>query len=75
MATESDRAYAPVVMPPELSTRRLLRRAAEVVALLAVLGLVAAFAPGLGKVRDLLAHARPGWLALAVLLEALSCFS
>jgi uncharacterized membrane protein YbhN (UPF0104 family) len=62
-------------MPEGLSARRLARRALEVVALLAILGLVVAFAPGLGEVRDRLAHADPGWLALGVLFEALSCAS
>jgi uncharacterized protein (TIRG00374 family) len=59
-------------LPDELSTRRLVRRALWVVVLLVVIGLVAALAPGLGEVRDLLANADPGWLAVAVLLEALS---
>ena len=33
------------------------------------------FAPGLGEVRDRLAGADPGWLALGVVLEGLSCAS
>lgn len=37
--------------------------------------LIAVLAPGLGQVRDLLADATPGWLMLAVLLEALSFVS
>jgi uncharacterized protein (TIRG00374 family) len=61
-----------IELPDELSTRRLLRRALWVVALLVVIGLIAALAPGLGKVRDLLANANPAWLAVAVVLEALS---
>jgi uncharacterized protein (TIRG00374 family) len=36
---------------------------------------VALLAPGLGEVRDRLAEASPGWLVLAVALEALSCIS
>jgi uncharacterized membrane protein YbhN (UPF0104 family) len=59
-------------LPAELSTRRLVRRALSVVALLVVIGLVAALAPGLGEVRARLAHADPAWLAVAVVLEALS---
>jgi uncharacterized membrane protein YbhN (UPF0104 family) len=47
----------------------------EVVALLVALGLVALFAPGLGEVRQRLSDAAPGWLALAVAFEALSCAS
>ena len=46
-----------------------------VVGLLAVVGLVAWLAPGLGAVRDRLGEARPGWLVLAVALELLSCLS
>ncbi|MEA2384639.1 MAG: putative heme transporter [Solirubrobacteraceae bacterium] len=59
-------------LPDELSTRRLVRRALWVVALLVVIGLVAAFAPGLGEVRDRFRNADPAWLAVAVVLEALS---
>jgi uncharacterized protein (TIRG00374 family) len=62
-------------LPPELAPRRLLRRLLQVVALLAVVVLVALFAPGLGEVRERLGHAAPGWLAVAVVLEALSCGS
>jgi uncharacterized membrane protein YbhN (UPF0104 family) len=45
------------------------------VALLAVLGLAALLTPGLDDVREALASAAPGWLALAVAFEALSCAS
>src|SRR3954468_5031619 len=65
----------PVTMPEELAPRKLLRRTLQIVAVLAVLGLVLLLAPGLGHVRDLLTEARPGWVALAVLFEALSCVS
>jgi uncharacterized membrane protein YbhN (UPF0104 family) len=65
----------PVEMPGELAPRRLLRRALQVVLLLGVLALVVVLAPGLGEVRDLLAGASPGWIALAVVLEALSGIS
>ena len=47
----------------------------QVVALLAVIVLVALLAPGLGEVRERLGAAAPGWLAVAVVLEALSCGS
>ena len=62
-------------LPEEIAPRRILRRGIEVVALLVVLVLVAVLAPGLGEVRDRLTGAQPGWLALAVAFEALSCAS
>lgn len=62
-------------MPDEFEPRRLTRRALQIVAALAVVGLVLLLAPGLGEVRDLLTAARPGWLALAVAFEAMSCVS
>src|SRR3954451_2423228 len=68
-------AQPPLEMPGELSPRRLTRRVLVVVALLVVVGLVAALAPGLGDVRKLLVHASPGWIAVAVGLEFLSCVS
>ena len=57
------------------SPRRLARRTLQIVAALAVVGLVLLLAPGLGEVRDLLAEAQPEWIALAVAFEALSCVS
>jgi uncharacterized membrane protein YbhN (UPF0104 family) len=45
------------------------------VAALAVLVGIFALAPGLGEVRHRLADASPGWLAVATLLEGLSCAS
>ena len=65
----------PEPLPRELEGRRLRRRALQVAALLGVIALVAWFAPGLGEVRDRLSEARPGWLAVAVGLELLSCLS
>ncbi len=62
-------------LPEELAPRRLLRRFVQVVALLAILVLVALLAPGLDEVRRRLDGAAPGWLALAVVLEGLSCAS
>lgn len=62
-------------LPAELAPRRLRRRLIEVLALLAVLVLVVVLAPGLGAVRTRLAEAAPGWLAVAVALEALSSAS
>jgi len=68
------------LQPPEpleenLDAGQLRRRAATAIGLLAVLGLVALFAPGLGDVREKLGDASPGWLAAAVALEGLSCVS
>jgi uncharacterized protein (TIRG00374 family) len=62
-------------MPEEFEPRRLARRTFQIVVALAVAGLVLLLAPGLGEVRDLLAQARPGWLALGLAFEALSCVS
>lgn len=64
-----------VELPREFEPRRLARRAITVIAILALIGLVVALAPGLGEVRDRLAGADPGWLALGVAFEALSCAS
>jgi uncharacterized protein (TIRG00374 family) len=66
---------AEVDMPAEFQPRRLARRTLHVVAALVVVGLVLLLAPGLGEVRDLLTEARPGWVALGVAFEALSCVS
>jgi uncharacterized membrane protein YbhN (UPF0104 family) len=62
-------------LPDELAPRRLLRRLLQVVVLLAILGLVVLLAPGIDGVREALTRAEPGWLAVAVMLEALSCGS
>jgi uncharacterized protein (TIRG00374 family) len=62
-------------MPEEFAPRRLARRTLQIVAALVVVGLVLVLAPGLGHVRDLLAHAEPQWVALAVAFEAMSCVS
>ena len=66
---------ADVTMPDEFEPRRLVRRTLQIVAALAVVGLVLLLAPGLGEVRDLLTEARPEWVALAVAFEAMSCVS
>jgi uncharacterized protein (TIRG00374 family) len=66
---------APVELPREFEPRRLLRRALQVAAVLVLVGLVVLLAPGLGEVRDRLAGAQPGWIALAVAFEALSGIS
>jgi uncharacterized protein (TIRG00374 family) len=66
---------ADVTMPEEFEPSRLARRTLQIVAVLAVVGLVLLLAPGLGEVRDLLTEARPEWVALAVAFEAMSCVS
>jgi uncharacterized protein (TIRG00374 family) len=66
---------APEPLPPGFDDRSLRRRLLGLVGLLVVVGLIAAFAPGLGELRDRLHDASPGWLALAVALEVLSCLS
>ena len=66
---------AGVTMPDEFEPRRLARRTLQIVAALAVVGLVLLLAPGLGQVRDLLVKAQPQWVALAVAFEAMSCVS
>src|SRR5215213_3398520 len=65
----------PDPLPSGLDNRSLRRRALQISAVLVVVGLVAAFAPGLGEVRDRVQDAQPGWLVLAVVLELLSCLS
>src|SRR4051794_36807302 len=62
-------------MPDEFEPRHLARRTLQIAALLGIVGLILLLAPGLGQVRHLLTEARPGWIALAVALEALSCVS
>jgi uncharacterized protein (TIRG00374 family) len=62
-------------LPAEFEPRKLVKRALQVIAIAAALLLVVLFAPGLHKVSSLLDEARPGWIALAVGLEALSCIS
>jgi len=64
-----------VSMPDEFAPRRLARRTLQIAAVLALVGLVLLLAPGLGQVRHLLTEAQPGWVALAVAFEALSCVS
>ena len=59
-------------LPAEFEPRKLVKRALQVIAILAALLLVILFAPGLHEVSSLLDEARPGWIALAIGLEALS---
>ena len=46
-----------------------------VVVLLTVLVLIVVLAPGLDQLRHVISKGRPGWLAVAVVLEGLSCAS
>jgi uncharacterized membrane protein YbhN (UPF0104 family) len=72
-ATLSERQASATVetLSPRLASRRLLQSAAAVLVLVA---LVLAL-PGLGKLRDHLAHAAPGWVAGGAALEVLSALS
>ncbi len=62
-------------LPDDVAPQRLARRALQVFALVVVLILIAVLTPGLGDVRDLLTEAAPGWMAIAVVFELLSCAS
>jgi uncharacterized membrane protein YbhN (UPF0104 family) len=62
-------------LPSEFEPRKLIRRGLQVVALLVVLILAVMLAPGTDQVGHLLRDASPGWIAVGVGFEALSCFS
>jgi uncharacterized membrane protein YbhN (UPF0104 family) len=62
-------------LPDEFQPRTLRRRTLQATLALAILAAIVLLAPGLGEVRDRLDEASPGWLALATLLEGLSCAS
>jgi uncharacterized protein (TIRG00374 family) len=59
-------------LPQEFQARSLRHRALQALIALALLSAIVLLAPGLGEVRDHLADASPGWLALAAALEGLS---
>jgi uncharacterized membrane protein YbhN (UPF0104 family) len=59
-------------MPGEADPRVLRKRALQVIAALALVGLIVLLAPGLGEVRNRLGDADLGWIAVAVVLEFLS---
>jgi uncharacterized membrane protein YbhN (UPF0104 family) len=62
-------------MPDALSPRHLASRLAQIALVLGIGGLLLATLPGLGDVRDRFAEARPGWVAVALLLEVGSVVS
>jgi hypothetical protein len=62
-------------LPRGLDNRSLRRRAVRIAVVLVIVGLVPAFAPGLGEVRERMEGAQPSWLGVAVVLELLSCLS
>jgi uncharacterized membrane protein YbhN (UPF0104 family) len=62
-------------LPQEFQSRNLEKRALQALVALGLLVAVFLLAPGLGDVRDLLVKAKPGWLVLALVLEALSFLS
>ena len=64
---------AATALPSELSPHRLRRRVAVLGLIGATVLLAIALAPGLGELRATLQDAAPGWLAVAVVLELLSC--
>ncbi len=59
-------------MPEELSRRRLRSRLLVAFAILLAVIAVITLLPGLANLRSLLAHAKPDWLALGVVLKLLS---
>jgi uncharacterized protein (TIRG00374 family) len=65
----------PRPVPRGLDSRSLRRRALQIAAVLVIVGVVAALAPGLGDVRQRLKGGQPGWLGVAIVLELLSCLS
>lgn len=75
MASADEVRDRSAAVPEEFHPHRLRRRAVPVLVAIAALVLVALLAPGLGDVRHHLSSASPEWIALAVVLEALSCAS
>jgi len=59
-------------LPAEFQSGTLRRRGLQALAALAALGALVLLAPGLADVRHRLESAAPGWIVVAVLLEALS---
>ena len=61
-------------MPDELGVRRLVIRAAQIAAVIAVVALAISAVPGLGSVRARLGGANPVWITAVALAEVGSCF-
>jgi uncharacterized membrane protein YbhN (UPF0104 family) len=59
-------------LPAEFQSGTLRRRGLQALAALAALGALVLLAPGLADVRHRLESAAPGWIVVAVMLEALS---
>jgi uncharacterized membrane protein YbhN (UPF0104 family) len=72
MSATPAREPATVLLPDR---RRLALRFALVAAVLGSIVFAVSSLPGLGDVRERLATASPGWLALALVLEVASCLS
>src|ERR1700745_3315252 len=62
-------------LPREFQPKSLRKRTLQALLALLILVAVVVFAPGLGEVRDHLADAAPGWLAVATALEGVSFLS
>jgi uncharacterized membrane protein YbhN (UPF0104 family) len=60
-------------MPEEFSRSRVVRSLLVIGVAVVVVVVVVAWLPGLASVRDKLAGAQPGWLAVAAVLEVASC--
>jgi glycosyltransferase 2 family protein len=65
----------PEALPNELGAAGLARRVGLLALLFAVIAVLIATVPGIGEVRERFADARPGWLALMVVLELCSCLA
>src|SRR4051812_26995241 len=65
----------PLPLPRGLDSRSLRRRGLQIAVVLGTVAAGAVLAPGLGDIRRRLEGAQPGWLAVAVVLELLSCLS
>lgn len=62
-------------MPAGLESHHLRRRLLQIASLVVFVGIVVALIPGLGDVRSGIVKASPGWLALAVGIQVLSCLA
>ncbi len=60
-------------MPDELSPRHLVKRVAQIAAVIALVAIAISSLPGLDEVRDRIAGASPAWLLAIALAEVGSC--